>query len=143
MESLKQRSECTTGSGATAPKKKTAEGFEAPGWHLVGPGVPVGIYPNIWCPRNYKNQLLQSLWDGFSRVCLNHSLGWFCSHHGSVSGAAWAQGVPTWPLCQTQPFPAPTQGLSPHDMPRVNAHGPGQGGFNNTALVAILATGKS
>lgn len=60
--------------------------------------------------------------------------------------AAWAQCVPTWPLCQTQPFPAPTQGFSPYNMPRVNAkavHEPGQAGINNPALVAILATGKS
>lgn len=33
----------------------------------------MGRYFNIWCPSNYKNKLLQSLWDGFSRVCLYHS----------------------------------------------------------------------
>lgn len=86
MESPK-RPACSTGSEAAAPKKKNCWRIWSSRLALVGPGVPVGRYPNIWCPNNHKKQPLQSLWDGFSKVCLSHSLGWFCSHHGSVRGA--------------------------------------------------------
>lgn len=68
MESPKQRPVCSTGSGATAPKEKTAEGFEAPGWHLVGPEAPVGRYPNIWCaqaPANLVGWLQQDVPQSF------------------------------------------------------------------------------
>lgn len=113
----------------------------------MGPEAPVGRYPNIWCPS--KNQLLQILWDGFIKMCLNHSLGLFPL---PPRLSEWSSRLPGHSVCphgfsaRHSPSLPTHRGLSPRDVPRVNAkavHGPGQAGINNTALVAILATRKS
>lgn len=113
MESPKQRPVCSTGSGATAPKEKTAEGFEAPGWHLVGPEAPVGRYPNIWCPSSCKSCGMAS-----ARCASVIPLGCFCSHHGSVSGAHSCLGTVCAHMASLPDtaLPCPHTGGSAHMM---------------------------